>query len=174
MTAGARFLPLGWSNLRMEVRVLPPSDLTAILDVLVSVGAQVAADELDPALADRLGRRLRKHGLLGEVSPGELNAVIADLCRRVHWAMGDGSSYPAAAARVTVYRMRFGDVRSAREVVAWVEQSGGGASLSGGSDSWEVAATYPDLWPSAEFEQRVASLTQVASEHGGSYTGAGD
>jgi SAM-dependent methyltransferase len=74
-------------------RALPESDLTAILDVLVSVAAQLAVDELDPPLADRLGRRLRKHGALGGTSSGEMRGVIDDLCRRVHWAMGDDAAY---------------------------------------------------------------------------------
>jgi len=155
-------------------RALPASDLTAILDVLVSVGAQLAADELDPALADRLGRRLKKHGVLEDTSPGQINAVVSDLCRRLHWAMGSETDYPAAAPRATVHRMRFDDEPTARAMVSWVTRSGGRGELRTDAGSWEVAATYPDLRPSPQHRQRVVELSRVAESHGGEYLGSGD
>jgi len=155
-------------------RVLPRSDLTAILDVLVSVGAQLAIDELDPSLADRLGRRLKKHGALDDTSAGQINAVVSDLCQRVHWALGTGTDYPVAAPRVTVYRIRFGDEQSAWNFLSWIGQSGGSGEVRHDAGVWEVAATYPDLRPSAEHQQRIAELTRAAESHGGEYAGAGD
>jgi hypothetical protein len=162
-------------NGRMDdklTRVLPQSDLTAILDVLVSVGAQLAIDELDQSLADRLGRRLKKHGVLEDTSTGQINAVVSDLCQRVHWALGVGTDYPADAPRVTVHRIRFGDEQSAWNFVSWIGQSGGSGEVQRDGGIWEVAATYPDLRPSAEYQRRIAELTRIAERHGGEYAGA--
>ncbi|MER7006521.1 hypothetical protein ABT297_26255 [Dactylosporangium sp. NPDC000555] len=86
-------------------RALPLPDLEALFGVLVTVHAHLLADALPPDLVRRLLDRLTKHGPLPEgASAGEMNAVLADLCQRVHWAISeDYGDYPQPAARRTFY-----------------------------------------------------------------------
>ncbi|BFU43884.1 hypothetical protein KRMM14A1004_21210 [Krasilnikovia sp. MM14-A1004] len=77
------------------------ADLEAIFGVLATVHAHLLADELSPDLVRRLLSRLTRHGPLPDrASAGELNALLADLCQRMHWAMSeDYGDYPEPMPR---------------------------------------------------------------------------
>ncbi|MFG2039922.1 hypothetical protein [Dactylosporangium sp. NPDC048998] len=157
------------------------SDLEAIFGVLVTVHAHLMADELAPDLVRSLLDRLTDHGPLPEgASAGELNALLADLCQRMHWAMSEEyGDYPAPKPRRTVYYV---DVPDEPEVVdacmAALTDLGGEVSLQriedrSSSGGQQIAAAFPDLPPDPSHHARIAQLSSLARRYGGRYAGFG-
>ncbi|GAA4607133.1 hypothetical protein BJY16_006173 [Actinoplanes octamycinicus] len=177
-------------------RVLPEADLAAIFGVLVTVHGELTAERLDPELVSRLVRRLSRHGPLADgASAGELNALLADLCRRMHWAMGADDEYPAPSPRTVTYQLGLPDEQAAETVAGQLaseggvtatfpppagssafEETSGSSALEGTAGGepacWQVKATFPDLVPSTENRQRTEHLTRLAEQNGGRYLGA--
>jgi hypothetical protein len=160
-----------------QSRILSASDLEAILGVLVVVHGHLLADELPPDLTRRLISRLRHHGPLpADATPGELNALLADLCQRMHWAMSeDPGGYPGPAPRRTMY---FLDIPNGQIVActAALLDLGGEVSRQSSGDSgtsagWQLAASFPELPPDPGHHARVAQLSSLASRHGGQFSG---
>jgi len=102
------------------------SDLGAIFGVLVTVHGHLQADQLRPDLVRHLTERLTRHGPLHEgASAGELNALLADLCQRMHWAMSeDFGDYPAPMPRRTIYYLDVPSEKAVACVAALVELGG--------------------------------------------------
>jgi hypothetical protein len=155
------------------------SDLEAIFGVLVTVHARLMADELAPDLVRRLLDRLTDHGPLPEgASAGELNALLADLCQRMHWAMSeDYGDYPEPMPRRTIYYV---DVPAESEAVdacmAALTDLGGEVSLQRiedrtRSDRKQISAAFPDLPPDPSHHARIAQLSSLARRYGGRYAG---
>lgn len=160
-------------------RALPVSDLTALFGVLVTVHAHLMADELPPNLVHRLLKRLTDHGPLPEgASAGEMNALLADLCQRMHWAMSeDYGDYPEPLPRRTSYYL---DIPDEPDVVAAcmaaLTDLGGEVSPQPiehrtRSDRRQIAASFPDLPPDPSHQARIAQLSSLASRYGGRYAG---
>ncbi|BCJ48288.1 hypothetical protein GCM10010168_26480 [Actinoplanes ianthinogenes] len=156
-------------------RVLPEADLAAIFGVLVVVHGDLHAEQLDPDLTAHLIRRLSEHGPLpAGASPGELNALLGDLCQRLHWAMGVGEDYPEPSPRVVTYQLGMPDEEAAGAVARQLSADGGTVTtVPSSASSWLVEATFPDLVPSAGHRHRTDYVTMLAEQHGGSYLGCG-
>jgi hypothetical protein len=162
-----------------SVRVLPENDLAAIFGVLVTVHGELTAESLDQRLTERLLRRLSTHGpLAAGASAGELNLLLADLCQRMHWAMGAYDDYPAPLPRVVTYQLGLPDEQAAAAVAGRLSAEGGvttTAPPAAGEDPswWRVEASFPDLVPSDENRERIVHVTGLAERHGGRYLGWG-
>lgn len=80
------------------------SDLEAIFDVVTIVHGHLLEDELAPDMVQAPLSRLTNDGPLPTgASAGELNALLADLCQRMHWAMLAHDDYPEPRPRQTTY-----------------------------------------------------------------------
>jgi hypothetical protein len=153
-------------------------DLTALFGVLVTVHSHLMVDQLPPELVRRLLDRLTGHGPLADgASAGELNALLADLCQRMHWAMSaDPADYPEPAPRRTTYYLDI-PVDTVDACTAALTELGGAVSehLEGRTqpDHRHIAVAFPDLPPDPGHHARVAQLSLLASRHGGRYAGFG-
>ncbi len=175
-------------------RPLPEHDLLALFAVLLSVHAPLYSGELPDVVFDRLAERLADDGLIPQgASRGEVNALLADLAQRVHWAMDPASDqpYPRPAPGRTTHDLLFptGE-QAARAFVADVTALGGrdvwareGQSRwTTGPDgkqqpidppqTWLVDVTFGELPPDPAFVAREDQLTALAAHHGGAYTGS--
>jgi hypothetical protein len=154
-----------------QPRALPAPDLEAIFGVLVTVHGHLSADELPPDLVRHLLSRLARHGPLPDgASAGELNALLADLCERMHWAMSDDyGDYPQPMPRRTTYYLDVPD-EEADACMAALTELGGEVSRSG---TGSLAAAFPDLPPDPGHHARVAQLSSLAHRHGGEFAGFG-
>ncbi|MEU2612615.1 hypothetical protein ABZ570_13715 [Micromonospora sp. NPDC007271] len=162
-----------------RTRALPRSDLEAIFGVLVTVHGHLLADELPPDLVRRLVDRLTDRGPLPEgASVGQLNALLADLCQRMHWAMAeDRGDYPEPMPRRTVYHLDVPD-EAVDACVAALTALGGEVSLQPAEDGTHpnrrrIAAAFPDLPPDPSHHARVAQLSLLATRCGGHFSGFG-
>ncbi|MFU8875468.1 hypothetical protein [Micromonospora sp. SL4-19] len=162
-----------------RTRALPRSDLGAIFGVLVIVHGHLLAGELPPDLVRRLVDRLTDHGPLPEgASAGELNALLADLCQRMHWAMAEEyGDYPEPMPRRTIYYLEVPD-EAVDACVAALAVLGGEVSLQPIEDGTrsngrQIAAAFSDLPPDPSHHARVAQLSSLASRCGGHYSGFG-
>ncbi|WP_433087973.1 hypothetical protein ACQP1P_18790 [Dactylosporangium sp. CA-052675] len=161
-------------------RALPLPELEALFGVLVTVHAQLTTDELPPELVRRLLERLTDHGPLPRgASAGALNALLADLCQRMHWAMSDDyGDYPPPAPRRTVHHVDLPDdpgtvdacVADLAELGAEVSDQTEGRTRPGHR---HIAAAFPELPPDPGHHARVAQLSALAQRHGGRYAGFG-
>ncbi|MER7006087.1 hypothetical protein ABT297_24020 [Dactylosporangium sp. NPDC000555] len=163
-----------------QSRALPTSDLEAIFGVLVTVHGELTADELQPDLVRRLLRRLTDHGPLpAGASTGELNALLADLCQRMHWAMSaDYGDYPEPRPRRTTYYLDIPDEAEAVDAcMAALTDLGGEVSFQGierpSPNRRQLAAAFPDLPPDPSHHARIAQLSSLASRYGGRFAGFG-
>ena len=160
-------------------RPLPEPDLEALFAVLAVVHATLHADGLPDDMVGRLGRRLADRGLLPRgASKGELNALLADLAQRMHWAMGGGSDdrYPAAAARGVTFEVGFppGAGAAAEAFRAEAVMLGGRSApepIDRSAPGRLVAVSFPELPPDPAFQAREARLVELATRHGGEYCG---
>ena len=137
---------------------------------------------------------------MGSASKGELNALLADLGQRMHWAMGGESDdrYPAAAPREVTFEAGFppgaGEAAEAFRAEA-VTLGGRSASVdrsarepapapvdryspapapvdrSGPARGHSVAVVFSELPPDPAFRDREAQLVDLAARHGGEYRG---
>jgi hypothetical protein len=155
------------------------SDLEAVFGVLVTVHAHLTIDELPPDLVRRLLVRLTDHGPLPSgASAGELNAVLADLCQRMHWAMSeDYGDFPEPTPRRTVYYLDVPD-EAVDACMEALTDLGGEVSFQGlehhtRSDRRQIAAAFPDLPPDPSHHARIAQLSSLAQRYGGRYAGFG-
>ena len=152
-------------------RPLPEPDLEALFAVLVTVHAALLSDDLPDDLADRLARRLTTRGRLRPgASRGELNALLADLAERLHWAMDAGSAAPcpAPADRGGTFEFRFepgADAAAFRAEVAAL----GGRPVAG--DTTRVEVRFGELPPDPDFRARQEQLIELVARHGGEYQG---
>jgi hypothetical protein len=136
-----------------QSRALPESDLEAIFGVLAVVHGNLLADQLLPDLVRQLVNRLTRHGPLPDgASPGELNALLGDLCQRMHWAMSyDYGDYPEPMPRRTTYYLDIPDGEIDACTTALINVGGevrrhridDTAHPNGG----QIAAAFPDLPP---------------------------
>ncbi|HTJ32689.1 MAG TPA: hypothetical protein VL738_05615 [Dactylosporangium sp.] len=151
-------------------RALPMPDLEALFGVLVTVHAHLMVDELPPDLVRRLLDRLTDHGPLpAGASAGEMNALLADLCQRMHWAMSEEyGDYPEPQPRRTTYYLEIPDEAVAACVAALDDL--GGEVLQGRP---RIAVAFADLPPDPGHHARVAQLSSLAHQHGGRYAGFG-
>ena len=160
-------------------RPLPSSDLQAIFGVLVTVHGHLTADDLPPYLVRHLLNRLTEHGPLPDgASAGQLNAVLADLCQRMHWAMSeDYGDYPDPSPQRTAH---YFDVPNdaVAACIAHVTELGGQVIEQSPkrpvpAGRRHIAAAFPDLPPDPDHHARVVELTALAHRYGGSYAGFG-
>ncbi len=148
--------------------------------MLVTVHGHLLADELPPDLVRRLIDRLTSHGPLPEgASAGELNALLADLCQRMHWAMSqDYGDYPEPMPRRTTYYLDVPD-ETADACAAALTDLGGEVHFqqtdqgATHSNRRQVAAAFPDLPPDPSHHARIAQLSSLALRHGGQFAGFG-
>jgi len=161
-----------------QPRALPESDLEAIFGVLAVVHGNLSADQLPPGLVRQLVNRLTGHGPLPDgASPGELNALLGDLCQRMHWAMShDYGDYPEPMSRRTTYYLDVPDGEIDTCTTALINLGGevsrhqvDAAPSSGG----HIAVAFPDLPPDPSHHARVAQLSTLARRHGGEFAGFG-
>ena len=147
--------------------------------MLAVVHAALHADGLPEDMADRLRERLAARGLLPHgASKGELNALLADLAQRMHWAMGGEADdrYPAAAPREVTFEAGFppgaGEAAEAFRTAA-VTLGGRSASVdrSAPAPGHSVAVVFSELPPDPAFQDREAQLVDLAARHGGEYRG---
>ncbi|MEV4705481.1 hypothetical protein [Actinoplanes sp. NPDC049316] len=161
-----------------QTRALPMSDLDAIFDVLSIVHGYLLEDELAPDLVRRLLSSLADDGLLPEgASAGELNALLADLGQRLHWAMSVGETYPEPLPRRTIYYLDVPD-EGVEACVAELTALGGDvgrpeAEAGVPSLGGQIAAAFPDLPPDPSHHARVAQLSALADRYGGQLNGFG-
>lgn len=162
-----------------RTRALPRRDLEAIFGVLVVVHGHLLADKLPPDLVRRLVDRLTDHGPLPEgASAGQLNALLADLGQRMHWAMAEEyGDYPEPMPRRTTYHLDVPD-EAVDACVAELADLGGEVSLQPTEDGTHpdrrrIAAAFPDLPPDPSHHARVAQLSSLANRCGGHYLGFG-
>ncbi|MEV0811371.1 hypothetical protein [Micromonospora sp. NPDC050200] len=162
-------------------RALPMSDLQALFGVLVTVHGHLMADELPPDLVRRLLSRLTDHGPLPDgASAGEMNALLADLCQRMHWAMSEEyGDYPEPSPRRTTYYLDLpNEPETVAACIASLTDLGGQASEQSlerpvPPSRRHIAAAFPDLPPDAAHHARVAQLAALARRYGGRYAGFG-
>lgn len=169
------------SVMRVEprTRALPRRDLEAIFGVLVVVHGYLLAGELPPDLVRRLVGRLTDRGPLPQgASAGELNALLADLAQRMHWAMAeDYGDYPEPMPRRTIYHLDVA-VEAVDACVAALAALGGEVSIQPTEDGTHpdrrrIVAEFPDLPPDPSHHARVAQLSSLAKRCGGHYLGFG-
>ncbi len=162
-----------------QTRALPESDLDAIFGVVAVVHGHLLDDELPPDLIRRLLRRLISHGPLAEgASAGELNALLADLCQRIHWATSeDYGDYPEPRPRLTTYYLAVPDDEIESFMAALTDLGGDVSRSPADADSrelgWQIAVAFPDLPPDPSHHARVEQLSSLARHHGGQFTGFG-
>ena len=154
------------------------SDLEAIFDVVTIVHGHLLEDELAPDMVRALLSRLTNDGPLpAGASAGELNALLADLCQRMHWAMSAHDDYPEPRPRQTTYYLDVPD-EEVEDCVAALTALGGDVSRPPAEDrpaslGWQIAAAFPDLPPDPGHQARVAQLSSLAHRHGGELKGFG-
>lgn len=154
------------------------SDLEAIFDVVAIVHGHLLEDQLAPDMVRALLSRLAKDGPLPEgASAGELNALLADLCQRMHWAMLAHDDYPAPRPRRTTYYLDVPD-EEVEDCMAALTDLGGDVSRPPAEDrtpslGWQIAAEFPDLPPGPGHQARVTELSSLARHHGGQLKGFG-
>jgi hypothetical protein len=155
-----------------QPRALPESDLQAIFGVLVVVHGDLLADELPPDLVRQLISRLTRHGPLpDDASAGELNALLADLCQRMHWAMSEEyGDYPEPMRRRTTYYL---DIPEEEVDACMAALRDLGGEVSRPPDSGHIAAAFPELPPDPSHHARVAELSSLARRYGGEFAGSG-
>ncbi|GAA0794440.1 hypothetical protein [Spirilliplanes yamanashiensis] len=171
-------------------RALPEPDLSALFAVLQCVSGALQRDQLPDRMHAFLARRLATDQLLPPgASKGEVNALLADLARRMHWAMGLGDAYPDPGPRAVVHDAVLPGEGAARAFLAEATTLGGrdgrarpgrdaftvgpdGAPAPAGpADTWLVAVTFTELPPDPAFRDREEELAALAERHGGYYTG---
>ena len=174
-------------------RALPAHDLHALFVVLLTVHGSLHADELPDRIVRRLARRLVEDGLLPRgASKGEVNALLADLAQRMHWAMDPSSDqpYPESARREVTHELRFPTGQAAAQTFvtdavalggrdAWARP--GQSRMETGPDgsreplgppgTWLVAVAFSELPPDPDFVARQTELSALAERHGGHYDG---
>jgi hypothetical protein len=157
-----------------QPRALPAPDLETIFSVVATVHGELLAGSLPPDLVRRLIGRATGRGQLPDgASPGELNAVLADLCQRLHWAMGHGAGYPAPAPRRTTYHLDIPD-HAADACAAELAGLGGTVHMRHAEPGRRhIDVDFPDLPPDPGHRARVAQLSALAERHGGEFTGFG-
>ena len=137
------------------------------------------ADQLPHDLVGRLLNRLTEHGPLPEgATAGEMNALLADLCQRLHWAMSDDyGDYPEPMARRTTYYL---DIpKEAADACADALSAMGGDVVIHSDehpttpDHKHIGAAFPNLPPDPDHHARVAELSTLAQHHGGEFAGFG-
>jgi hypothetical protein len=174
-------------------RPLPEHDLHALFVVLLTVHGALHIDELPDRISRRLANRLIEDGLLPRgASKGDVNALLADLAQRMHWAMDPSSDqpYPESAPREVTHELRFPTGQAAaqtfvtdavalggRNVWARPEQSRMETGPDGSRKpldppgTWLVAVAFSELPPDPDFQARETQLTALAERHGGRYDG---
>jgi hypothetical protein len=167
------------ARVQPQPRALPGSDLEAIFGALAVVHGNLLADQLPPDLVRQLLNRLTRHGPLPEgASPGELNALLGDLCQRMHWAMSpEYGDYPEPMPRRTTYYLDIPDGEIDACTTALINL-GGQVSRHRIDDATDpsaghIAAAFPDLPPDPSHHARVAQLSTLAHRHGGELAGFG-
>jgi len=163
-------------------RPLPERDLQALFVLLLTVHGALHMDELPDRLHQRLARRLMEDGLLPRgASKGEVNALLADLAQRMHWAMDPSSDrpYPQPGPREVTHDARFPTGQAAAQAFAadavalggrdsWTRPGAYGREPSG---TWLVGVTFGELPPDPGLRAREDQLRALAERHGGSYEG---
>ncbi len=172
-------------------RALPEPDLHALFAVLLAVHGALSWDELPDEMYERLAGRLAKDGLLPpDASKGQLNALLADLAQRMHWAMGTGEEYPqpippgvvhdvvmpggeadAEAFATAAAALGGRDVWARPGHAAWTVLPDGRRRPIDPPGTWLVAVTFDEMPPDDDFRAREAELTVLAERHGGRYSG---
>ncbi|MET7949755.1 hypothetical protein [Micromonospora sp. NPDC005324] len=164
-----------------QPRVLPTADLQAIFGVLVTVHSRLLADQLPADLTAALMQRLIRHGPLAEgASAGEMNALLADLCQRMHWAMSEGyGDYPESMPRRTIYVVEVPEEAVDGCMTALVGQGGQEVALRRVDETEippnirQISATFADLPPDPGHQVRVDHLSVLAQRYGGRFAGFG-
>ncbi|WP_412738498.1 ribonuclease E inhibitor RraB [Krasilnikovia sp. MM14-A1259] len=163
-----------------QTRALPQTDLETIFGVVATLHGHLLADELPPGLTSHLLERLIEHGPLpDDATTGDMNALLADLCQRLHWAMSDDHrAYPEPAPRRTTHYLDIPDA-SAEACTAALTDLGGEVTLhrtdedQAPTNRRHIAAVFPELPPNPDHHARVTQLTALARQHGGEYAGFG-
>lgn len=161
-----------------QSRALPGPDLEAIFGVLAVVHGNLLAGQLPLDLVRQLINRLTRHGPLPDgASPGELNALMSDLCQRMHWAMShDYGDYPEPMSRRTTYYLDVPKGETDACTTALINL-GGEVSPHRNDDanhpSQHIAVAFPDLPPDPGHHARVAQLSTLVRRHGGEFAGFG-
>ncbi len=192
--AGGTARPGGDPSGRYRVdmtRALPEPDLHALFAVLLAVHGALSWDELPDEMYERLAGRLAQDGLLpADATKGQLNALLADLAQRMHWAMGVGEEYPQPIPPGVVHAVvmpggeadaeAFASAAAAlggRDVwarpgrTAWTVLADGRRRPTDPPGTWLVAVTFDEMPPDEDFRAREAELTVLAERHGGRYSG---
>lgn len=177
-----------------RTRPLPEHDLRALFAVLLTMHSALVGDELPDTVFAGLADGLAGDGLLPPgASKGEVNAVLADLAQRMHWAMNYSPEqpYPRPAPREVKHDLVFPTGRAAAQAFVTDAAALGGrdvwarpgqSSVRVGPDgarepldpaeTWLVGMTFSELPPDSDFQAREAQLTALAERHGGRYDGS--
>jgi hypothetical protein len=172
---------------------LPDSDLRALFAVLLAVHGSLYVDELPDDMFDRLSGRLAKDELLARgATKGQVNALLADLAQRMHWAMSPDpdAPYPAPRPREVIHDFAFpAGESSARAFLAdavalggrrpwprpdrtrWTTGPDGQRQPMDPPEVWLAGVVFAELPPDAAFRARETQLIEVASRHGGHSAG---
>src|SRR5215207_1553638 len=107
-------------------RPLPERDICALFHIVVTFGGQLMVGRAPPTMTGTMIRRLADDGLLSaDASPGDLAALIDDLCRRLHYAMGANDRLPDPRPPGMIHVLRLSSESTARAVGAELTASGG-------------------------------------------------
>jgi hypothetical protein len=153
-------------------RPLDRRDAVALIGLAAVLEAHLLAGDLDPHVADHLGRRLGTDG------PPELRLALGDLTQRLRYALGEYDQPPAPDTGEGNHLLGFATRKAAR---AFAEAVGDSAEAPlevdgpayDGAVRWEVAVRTSELPLSAAFDAQVDRLRSLAAEHGGTYGGWG-
>jgi hypothetical protein len=146
----------------------------ALFDIVVTFGGQLMAGEAPSEMTNRMIRRLARDGRLPAVaSPGDLAALIDDLCQRLHYAMGAGDALPDPLPAGMVHVLRLPSQSSARAAHTELTTLGGTeASVDAADGEWNAFARFSEHPPDQSFLDRQRQLEDLARRHGGRYVGA--
>jgi hypothetical protein len=175
---------------------LPYADIGALLGVIAVLSGHLMAGELSPDLTRDLIRRLTERGPLpADSTAGTLNATLADLAQRLHWASGGDLEYPVGMPHRTSYLLAVPADSVAACIAALVETGGEDIHDVPYTESgWEMRPTgidgalerhstdipnsrtivvaFPELAPDPAYRQRIGQLSALAERFGGRYQGA--
>ena len=148
--------------------------MRALFDIVVTFGGELMVGEAPPTMTGTMIRRLADDGRLSaDASPGDLGALIDDLCQRLHYAMGANDRLPDSRPPGMIHIVRLSSESAARAVGAELTASGGlDVSVHLIDGEWETHARFSEHPPDQGFDDRRRRLDELALRHGGRYAGA--
>lgn len=155
-------------------------DVEVLIGIVATLTGNLLGGDVDPDTSAAFAERFVSAGLLepapdGNPLPaGEVGLALEDLVQRLRYAYGDYDEIPEPLPRIVAHVLELPSEEAARMSHDMLPsgQMRDAEFYHDGTNAWQLVAYYPELRPGRDFDQRAAALRQIATRHGGRYSGS--